>query len=182
MYGQVRQLANGGRNDGTNPDFKTDLLATVIWEAGCMRALKLGSNHPILPWFGTRSCRGDDSGGIPIASTPYWNELFYHAMLCGGCTDCLFFDPKPSASDVTAMNDVLATLQSETGNSTALTPLTTDAVPFNAESILSGARCDDGRRVFRVSVMPGIRSATVTLPGNTAAQTVLIPRDRSASG
>jgi hypothetical protein len=175
IYGQIRQLANAGRNDGTNPDFTKDPLATIAWEAGTMRALVLGSSHPILPWFCPRSWRGDAAGTTPLAGTPYWEEMIYHAMLSGGCVDCLFWDPSAPPADVMAMNQVLATLQARTHGSASLKPLTTDAIPFNTPVIVSGAACDDGRRLFRVTVMPTATSATFKLPGDSSARTISIP-------
>jgi hypothetical protein len=175
IYGQIRSLAVRGNNDGTDPDFTKDPLATIAWEAGTMRALVLGSSHPILPWFCARSWRGDSSGTTYLAGTPYWDELIYHSMLSGGCVNCLFWDPNPPAADVKAMNDVLAALQSQTNNSKSLKPLTTDPVPYNATTILSGAQCDDGHRLFRITVMPGATSVTFTLPSEKTPRTIAVP-------
>jgi len=175
IYGQVRQLAYPGRNDGTNPDFAKDPLATLAWETSSMRALPLGSSYPIIPWFCPRSWKGDAAGSAALGGTPYWNELVYHSMLAGGCVDCLFWDPKAPPADVMAMNDVLADLQTQTSNSKTLKPLSTDAIPFNATSIVSGVQCEDGHRLFRITVMPGATSATVTLPGETNPRTIAIP-------
>ena len=175
IYGQIRQLANFNRNDGTNPDFARDPLATIAWETTTMRTLVLGSANPILPWFCSRSWRGDNAGATPLANTPYWNELVYHAMLSGGCTSCLFWDPKPQPTDLMTMNDLLTEFQKQTNNSQTLKPLTSDAIPFNASTIVSGVQCADGRQIFRITVMPGVTSATVKVPGETIARTVSIP-------
>ena len=177
FYGWIGQVAWKGRNDGSDPDFANDPLATVIFEADQAKVYAQ-ADKPILPWFAFRSYTGE-TGGYPIyiANSPYWDEQVFHVLMSAGSTNCLLWNPNQTPDDTTALNDDLAELQKKCGNADTITPLGHDAVPYGSPVMASGVKAG-ARRVWRVSVAtvsPKKQIVKVKLPGTTAVSSITIP-------
>ena len=155
-------------------------LPVLCWLTGVVRAYAR-SPQPVLPWVAARGWTDPSpahpQGSVPIRDSPFQDELVWHVCLSGGCTDVLFFNPDGRPGDDAAMDADLAALQRQAGDAASLRPLTTDAVPYAAPVLASGAVTPAGRRVYRVtvpSVVPERRSVTVTLPGDRDPTTVVV--------
>ncbi len=177
-YAWVHKIGKPPANRGV--DFGRPLPA-LCWLTGLVRAYAR-SPLPVVPWLAAKSWTdGSDqnpAGSVAIRNTPFQDELVWHVCLSGGCTNVLFFNPDGPRADDIAMDDDLATLQRQTNDAPSLRPLTTEAVPFDAAALVSGAVTPMGRRVYRVtvgSVEPRVRFVIVTLPGDRGKTAVNIP-------
>jgi hypothetical protein len=168
-YAWVHKIGRPPSNQGA--DFSNPLPA-LCWIVSMTRAYAQ-SPQPIVPWVAAKSWT---DGSVPIANTPYQDELLWHVCLSAGCTDVLFFNPDSPAADNAAMDADLAALQQQAGDSPTLVPLTRAAVAYTSPVLVSGARCANGRRLYRVTVGAGPTTApaalTLVLPGESATTTL----------
>jgi hypothetical protein len=170
-YAWVHKIGQRPCNQGA--DFRQPLPA-LCWITSMVRGYAQ-SPEPMLPWIAARSWT---DGHVLIANTPYQDELVWQVCLSAGCTDVLYFNPDARAADDAAMDGDLAALERQARRSPTLTPLTTAAVPFASPVLVSGARCADGRRVYRVTTWPAAaapRVLRVMLPGEIIETAVTVP-------
>jgi hypothetical protein len=177
-YAWVHKIGQQPANQGAN---FAKPLPVLCWLTSFTRAYS-HSPQPILPWLAAKSWTDGSAknpgGSVRIRDTPFEDELVWHVCLSSGCTNVLFFNPDGRADDDTAMDADLAALQRQAGDAPSLRPLTTDAVPYGAAVLVSGATTLTGRRVYRVtvgSVDSVAREVTVTLPGENGATQIDIP-------
>jgi len=184
-YHVFSQISLPGRNDGTNPNFAASPMPTLIWETESARAHTLSSNAPQIPWIAYKTYAGVPAANFPLAKTPYYDEALWHIMLCSNTTDVLFWNPKNEQNTApggefdqnnAAMNDDLQAFSNATNGATSIQCITLSAVPYNSQVLVSGAECTGPkgkRRVFRITLAPGLHTATLTLPGDAAPRTIV---------
>ena len=151
-YGWVHGIGRPPADRGA--DFARP-LPVLCWLSDTVRAYAR-TPRPVLPWVAAKSWTDASpkrpAGTVAIRGTPFEDELLWHLCLGGGCTSVLYFNPDGRPADDAAMDADLAELQRQTGDAPSLRPLTTDAVPFTADVLVSGAVTPAGRRVYRVTV------------------------------
>ncbi len=170
----------GRRPASQGADFRRP-LPVLCWLASSVRAYAR-SRRPVLPWVAAKSWTDgsarDPAGTVGLRDTPFQDELVWHVCLSGGCTGVLFFNPDGRPADDAAMDADLAALARATGDAPAIRPLATDAVPYAAAVLVSGAATPAGRRAYRVtvgSVDPRARRVDVVLPGERRPTAVDVP-------
>jgi hypothetical protein len=161
----------------------------LIWEVQTARAHTLASDIPQIPWISYKSYAGDSPDAKShylLANSPYYEEALWQILICSNATDVLFWNPKPQGQvgpgsafdkDNIAMNSAMAELAAQMDNAPTIRCLTLDRVPYNSKVLVSGADClgvHGTRRLYRVTLAPGERNATITLPGETNPRTIML--------
>jgi hypothetical protein len=174
LYGAVGNI----QITGYPGDWKSP-MTVLVWSADIVRASVRSSDFPVISWVAYRSYNGDGPGRpqIPWANTDYWQENVYHAMLSSAGNNLLMFNPHPprengpagaaregsSPEDEQALEDALATLDSQAHGSPLATALCTENIDYRASVLVSAARTQAGHVVARVTFAPGTDSAEVKI-------------------
>jgi hypothetical protein len=192
-YHGFGQISWQGRNDGTNPDFLASPMPTLIWETQTARVHTAASELPQIPWIAGKSYRGDSpdqASHFVIANTPYYEEGLWHIMMCSNTTNVLYWNTREQNSrpgfskfdaDNAALDADLAEFAKEADNAPSIHCLTLDNVPFNSKILVSGVECQGAhgkRKLFRVTLSSGEKTATVTLPGETQPREIKLEGDQ----
>ena len=171
FYGDVGNIGLYTNNQGA--DF-TQPLPILCWETSRARGYAL-ADVPIIPWVAGKTWSQDS-----LANSPYYDEMIYHVMLSSGSVNLDLWDADTdhTQDDCSALDADLAAVAQMANNEPALTPLSTDTVPYTSPVLVSGAQCPSGRQLFRITV-PAIstqaQTVNVVLPGDTATTAVTVP-------
>jgi hypothetical protein len=170
-YSQVGNIGQPWQpwNTPVSPDWSQP-MPILCAQVGAVRAYA-AAGLPIIPWINGKGCSGSPPTLPAMLNSAYWDELVFHLCLSGGTTNLLLWNPNDGATqypDAAALDADLQSLQAATGNSPTLRPLTAAAVPYGSGTLVSAARCNDGRVVARVTIaatQPNDTSVSVGVAG-----------------
>lgn len=157
------------------------------------RAARRGSpDRPLMPWIASPTFVGDDGHSIGYPKDPryYIENVLHYALL--GTEIFLWWNPlvggeQPLPADLKLaqfLEGIMVRLNEQTGGVVERT-IEASPVRFDAPFVLTGARCRDGRTLWRVTFKPDVRSyrrietgELRTLPSNAVGEWIQTADDR----
>ena len=184
FYGRLRNIAKFFGPDPSDP-MKVVRTGVDRFKASGWLGLQLDVNRsrakwrtnptPFHAWIATPDWHSDGFSRSYFENSPYWRENIFHQAL-GGASLILYWNPQRTDLDpeveietriknAEKLEDVLAELDSRTQGASPLIPLEAARLDWTKDFIIGGADLPNGRRLWRISVAPEVRSITVNVNG-----------------
>jgi hypothetical protein len=175
VYGGILASAAVPTVDWTRP------FVQVVYAANLVRTAVRSSPRPVMPWVAHRGFHRPGGKARPSVwgGTDYWQEGMYHALLSGGTTNLLYWNP-PSRlppphnqsdtenavpADDDATEAVMAEVERAAGGQLIVAAVATDQSPWDPPFIASAARLADGATLARVTFAEKTTEASITVGG-----------------
>jgi hypothetical protein len=187
IYGQVQQAADAWFVNPKNPRelsrTGTARLSRSPWtslliDVQQLRAARRGTPaQPLTPWIALRTFRGDVPGSVGYPDDPrYYLELLRHAALTG-TEYFLWWNSSALPPEARAEGPDLDGLALELSHwidginrdlhGKVVECCSSEPVSFDADFVLSGAKCSDGLIRWRVTARPNVRALKDRSDGTT---------------
>lgn len=137
----------------------------------------------ITPWIAPKSWTGESGLIIPWASTAYYDEMVYQAVLSTGKTNFIYWNTQGIGRDLLtgsllagysfspddkALSDILDDIRIRFGDELPVgTPLMLDHLDYDADTLIGAVRFADGRIVGRVTFSGTSQSASFMVGGTS---------------
>lgn len=201
-YGSLLQASTACAIDPGDPTRLTrggkDRLPQDAWSSFLIdqqqgRAARRGApDRPLMPWIASRTFVGDDGRSIGYPKDPryYFENIVHYALL--GTEIFLWWNPlaggdQPLPADLELAQELERTMALLNRQCGGAVDRTIDASPirFDSAFVLTGARCRDGRTLWRATFRPDVRSyrrtdtgERRTLPPNVVGEWIQTADDR----